>query len=57
MGVDSQVNLFKQLPNNNLSKIERSVYNKRRRNLVNHLEEIRLKIASKFNKFKNYFYC
>ena len=38
-----------------LNRIERSVYNKTRRYLVNHLDEIRLKIASKFNEFEEYF--
>ncbi len=40
MSIDSEMDLFRQLPKSILSKIERSVYNKRRRNLVNHLNEI-----------------
>ncbi|MCI2230336.1 IS982 family transposase [Polaribacter sp. MSW13] len=55
MSIDSLMDLFRQLPEAILAKIERSVYNKRRRNLVNHLDEIRLKIASKFNEFEEYF--
>jgi hypothetical protein len=55
MSIDSEMDLFRQLPKSILNKIERSVYNKRRRNLVNHLNEIRLKLASKFNEFEEYF--
>jgi hypothetical protein len=55
MSIDSEMDLFRQLPKSILSKIERSVYNKRRRNLVNHINEIRLQLASKFNEFEEYF--
>lgn len=55
MSIDSEMDLFRQLPKSILNKIERSVYNKKRRNLVNHLNEIRLKLASKFNEFEEYF--
>lgn len=40
MGIDSENNLFRQLPKAILSKIERSVYNRRRRRLVNHINTI-----------------
>jgi hypothetical protein len=52
MGIDSENDLFRKLPKNILAKIERSVYNKRRRKLANDLNSIRLKLASAFNKFK-----
>lgn len=55
MGIDSENNLFRQLPKAILSKIERSVYNRRRRRLVNHINTIRLKLASCFNEFEDYF--
>jgi hypothetical protein len=55
MSIDSETELFRQLPTSISDKIERSVYNKRRRNLVNHLDQIRLKLASKFNEFEAYF--
>ncbi|MFU2130801.1 IS982 family transposase, partial [Ornithobacterium rhinotracheale] len=37
------------------SKIERSVYNRRKRKLFPFLEEIRCKMVKKFNDFENYF--
>ncbi|MBG7612133.1 hypothetical protein IU405_07715 [Polaribacter sp. BAL334] len=36
-------------------KIERSVYNRRKRNLSNHMNTIRVKLASYFNEFEDYF--
>jgi len=55
MGMDSENDLFRKLPENISSKIERSVYNRRRRRLVTDLDRIRLKLASHFNEFENYF--
>ena len=55
MGLDSETDLFRKLPKTISSKIERSVYNRRRRRLVDHLNGIRLKLASHFNEFENYF--
>lgn len=55
MGIDSENNLFRLLPESILSKIERSVYNRRRRKLINHIDKIRLKLASCFNEFEDYF--
>ena len=55
MGIDSENDLFRKLPKNISSKIERSVYNKRRRKLSDNLNAIRLKLASYFNDFENYF--
>jgi hypothetical protein len=55
MSIDSENDLFRNLPKPLLSKIERSVYNRRRRNLCNHIDVIRLKLASFFNDFENYF--
>jgi len=55
LGIDSESDLFRKLPCTISYKIERSVYNRRRRKLVNHLDSIRLKLASYFNEFKDYF--
>jgi hypothetical protein len=45
-GVDSENDLFRNLPAAFLAKIERNVYNRQKRNLVPDLEIIRLKLAS-----------
>lgn len=55
MGIDSENDLFRNLPKSFLSKIERSVYNRRRRNLFENINSIRLKLASFFNDFEDYF--
>ena len=55
MEINSENNLFRNLPVSFLAQIERSVYNRGRRNLVPHLEIIRLKSASLFNDFEDYF--
>ncbi|SDX02947.1 Transposase DDE domain-containing protein [Aequorivita viscosa] len=55
MGIDSENDLFRKLPAMISSKIERSVYNRRRRRLANELDKIRLKLASHFNEFEDYF--
>ena len=56
MSIDSENSLFKlvdfsQIPN----LIERSQFNKRRRKLFLLLEEVRIKLASFFFKFENYY--
>jgi len=55
MGIDSENNLFRQLPDAISSRIERSVYNRRRRRLANYINEIRIKLANRFNEFEDYF--
>lgn len=55
MGIDSENHLFRQLPCFLSNKIERSVYNRRKRKLSLKINEIRLKIAESFNEFENYF--
>jgi hypothetical protein len=55
MGIDSESDLFRKLPKSISTKIERSVYNRRRRGLVNHINTIRLKLAAHFNEFEDYF--
>lgn len=46
MGIDSERDLFRKLPTNLCSKIERSVYNRRKRKLFSHRELIRKNIAN-----------
>ena len=55
LGIDSENDLFRKLPQEIFSKIERSVYNKRRRKLTQHLEQLRLKLAGHFNEFEDCF--
>ena len=55
MSIDSENDLFRKLPNFILDRIERSVYNRRRKRLVTHLDKIRLKLASYFNEFEDCF--
>ena len=55
MGIDSENDLFRKLPKTISEKIERSVYNRRRRKLADNLNTIRLKLASLFNEFEDYF--
>lgn len=46
MGIDSERDLFRKLPCNLISKIERSVYNRRKRGLFYYREQLRKQIAS-----------
>ena len=55
MGIDSENDLFRRLPKTLSSRIERSVYNRRRRKLSSNLNSIRLNLASHFNEFEDYF--
>lgn len=55
LGIDSENDLFRKLPEPLAGKIERSVYNRRRRRLACHIEGIRLKLASRFNEFEDFF--
>ncbi|AJW63073.1 Transposase DDE domain protein [Elizabethkingia miricola] len=49
MGIDSERDLFRKLPYNLSSRIERSVYNRRKRNLFTYRDSLRKKIASKIS--------
>lgn len=54
--IDSEYQLFREIKGLDIaSKIERSVYNRRKRQLFLHIEEIRMKMVQKFNEFENYF--
>ena len=55
LGIDSENDLFRKLSEPLSLLIERSVYNRRRRKLVNHLETIRLQLASCFNEYEDIF--
>lgn len=45
LGIDSERDLFRKLPSILLSKVERSVYNRRKRNLFYHRETLRKDLA------------
>jgi len=54
--IDSEHQLFRELKGTLLDgKIERSVYNRRKRKLFPFIEEIRMKMVEKFNEYENYF--
>jgi hypothetical protein len=54
--IDSECQLFRDIKHLKIgSKIERSVYNKRKRKLFPYIEEIRKKMVEKLNEFENYF--
>ena len=55
MGIDSENHLFRQIPTTIKSKIERSVYNRRKRRLANSINDLRMKIAGSFNEFEKFF--
>lgn len=55
LSIDSELQLFRKLPNSLINNIERSVYNRRRRKLAHHMEQIRRKIAMEFNAFEDIF--
>ncbi len=55
MGIDSENHLFRQLPKAIKRKIERSVYNRRKRRLSNKINDLRMKIAESFNEFEKFF--
>lgn len=54
--IDSEHQLFREIKGFEIaSKIERSVYNRRKRKLFPFMEEIRKKMVEKFNESENYF--
>lgn len=55
MSIDSEHQLFRVLPTEIKSLIERSVYNRRKRKLFIHMERIRKLLAEKFNGSEKYF--
>lgn len=55
MGIGSKNHLFRHLLDSIKTKIERSVYSRRKRKLAFAINEIRLKLAQRFNEFEDYF--
>jgi len=55
LGIDSERELFRRLPKHLLEKIERSVYNRRKRGLFFYIEQVRRKIADLIIGDDNYF--
>ncbi|QXT32299.1 IS982-like element ISRa1 family transposase [Riemerella anatipestifer] len=55
LSIDSELQLFRKLPNSLINKIERSVYNKRKRRLSLQTEQIRQHISMEFNEFEDIF--
>jgi hypothetical protein len=56
MSIYSEHQLFRDLQSTRFySLIDRTVYNWRKRGLVNYIEEIRVILSEKFNQFKDYF--
>lgn len=55
MGIDIECQLFRTIPFSLKSKIERSVYNRRKRKLFKSLEFVRKQIALKFNQTETYY--
>ncbi|SIQ98793.1 Transposase DDE domain-containing protein [Chryseobacterium sp. RU37D] len=55
MGIDSENHLFRHIPETIKCKIERTVYNRRKRRLANRINDLRMKIAQSFNEFEDVF--
>lgn len=55
MSIDSECQLFRTIPEVLGSKIERSVYNRRKRKLFTAMEFIRRKLSDKFNEFEDHY--
>lgn len=56
LSIDSEHHLFRILSSTRFNKlIDRTVYNRRKRTLVNYIEEIRRILSEKFNQFEDYF--
>src|SRR5690606_9190762 len=56
MSIDSEHQLFRDLQFTRFDKlIDRTVYNRRKRGLVNHIEKIRVVFSEKFNQYEDFF--
>ncbi len=55
MSIDSECQLFREISIDLKNKIERSVYNRRKRKLFFAIEFIRKELSKKFNEFEKYF--
>ena len=54
LGIDSELDLFRNLPINLFSRIERSVYNRRKRKSFSHKESIRKSMANSISQSECY---
>lgn len=54
LSIDSEYQLFRMLPDDIFTKIERSVFNRRKRNLFGIIDRIRNSIANELVPFENY---
>ena len=58
MSINSELQLFRCISGTDLDgKIERSVYNKRKRKLLPYIEKIRESLSGKFANFYRCIYC
>ena len=55
LSIDSECQLFRLIPKELKDKIERSVYNRRKRKLFDSIEFIRNELSAKFTEFENYY--
>ncbi len=55
MGIDSENDLFRKLPSCLGNKIDRTVYNRRKRRLMPYQDAIRMKLAESFNESEDVF--
>ena len=55
MSIDSENHLFRQILKTIKCKIERSVYNRRKRRLANNINDLRVILSRSFNEFEKYF--
>ena len=56
LSIDSEHHLFRLLTTTSLfKKIERSVYNRRKRALLPYIEQLRISLSEKFNQYETYF--
>lgn len=54
LNIDFEYQLFRMLPDNLSDKIERSVYNRRKRRLFGFIELLRSRLSTKLVPFENY---
>jgi hypothetical protein len=55
LSINSESQLLRLIPSVLKDKIERSVYNRRKRRLFASIEFIRNELSTRFNEFENYF--
>lgn len=55
MSIGSECQLFRIIPEVLSNKIERSVYNRRKRKLFTSMEFVRQKLSERLNEFEDYY--